>query len=54
MRKLPLKPKPTSSSPFSEFIRNASVAEKERVYGLVMQRVIERQNRVAAKANFVG
>lgn len=45
-----LKPKPTTSSPFSEFIRNASSAEKKRVYTEVLQKATERQNRVTAKA----
>lgn len=43
-------PKPTQSSPFSEFIRTASAAEKKRVYGEVMKKATDRQNRVAAKA----
>ena len=44
------KPKPTRSSPFSEFIRNASSAEKKRVYGDVLKKAPERQNAVLAKA----
>ena len=36
---------PVASSSFSEFIRNASVEEKERVYMEVMRKAIERQNR---------
>lgn len=44
------KPKPTKSSPFSEFIRTASSAEKKRVYGDVLKKATERQNRVMAKA----
>lgn len=43
------KPKPTRSSPFSEFIRTASSAEKKRVYGDVLAKATERQNRVANK-----
>lgn len=44
------RPKPTTSSPFSEFIRNASSAEKKRVYGDVLRKATERQQRVSAKA----
>lgn len=44
------KPKATSSSQFSEFIRNASSAEKKRVYTQVMKKATERQNRVLAEA----
>jgi hypothetical protein len=44
------KSKPTQSSPFSEFIRTASSQEKKRVYGEVLQKATDRQNRVAAKA----
>jgi hypothetical protein len=43
------KPKPTQSSPFSEFIRTASSADKKRVYGEVLKRATERQNKLAAK-----
>ena len=50
MIRLFLKPKPTRSSPFSEFIRNASSAEKKRVYGDVLKKATERQNAVLAKA----
>lgn len=42
-------PKPTQSSPFSEFIRNASSAEKKRIYGEVLRKATERQNQVTAK-----
>lgn len=44
------KTRPAKSSPFSEFIRKASSAEKKRVYGEVLQKATERQNRVVAKA----
>lgn len=44
-------PKPTRSSPFSEFIRTASSAEKKRVYGDVLKKATERQNRVAGKSD---
>lgn len=44
------KPKPTKSSPFSEFIRTASSAEKKRVYGEVLKKATERQERVLKKA----
>lgn len=43
-----LKPRPTRSSPFSEFIRTASSQEKKRVYGEVLKKATERQNQVAA------
>lgn len=42
--------KPVSSTAFSEFIRNASSAEKKRVYKLVLERATERQNRVLKQA----
>ena len=47
-----LKPKPKSvvSTEFSEFIRNASSAEKKRVYKRVLEKATERQNRVLAQA----
>ncbi len=38
------KPKPVASTPFSDFIRNASAAEKKRVYRQVMKMVAEQQN----------
>lgn len=50
MFKIFLKRKPVASSPFSEFIRNASSAERKRVYAAVLQKATERQNRMAAKA----
>jgi hypothetical protein len=43
------KPRPTRSSPFSEFIRTASSAEKKRVYGDVLKKATERQKRVLEK-----
>ena len=43
------KPKKVASTPFSDFIRNASSAEKERVYKVVLQKATERQQRVLAK-----
>jgi len=46
-----LKSKPTKSSPFSEFIRTASSAEKKRVYGEVLKKATERQERVLKKAS---
>ena len=39
-----------TSTQFSDFIRNASSAEKKRVYTQVMKKASERQNRVLAKA----
>ena len=44
------KPKPVASTPFSEFIRNASSAEKKRVYKRVLKKVSESQNRILARA----
>ncbi len=38
--------KMTTSTPFSEFIRNASSAEKKRVYERVLKKATERQNRL--------
>lgn len=40
------KPRPAQSSPFSEFIRTASSAEKKRVYREVLKKATERQNRL--------
>lgn len=40
------KPKPLASTPFSDFIRNASSREKKRVYEDVMKKATERQQRV--------
>lgn len=42
-------PEPIRSTPFSEFIRNASSAEKKRVYTEVMRKATERQNRILAE-----
>ena len=50
MFKIFLKPKPSASTRFSEFIRNASSAEKKRVYTAVLKKATERQNRVSGKA----
>jgi hypothetical protein len=49
------KPKirPVASTPFSEFIRKASSAEKKRVYTQVMKKASERQNRVLMAATAV-
>lgn len=44
------KSKIVDSTPFSEFIRNASSREKKRVYKHVLEKASERQNRVLAKA----
>jgi hypothetical protein len=44
------KPKPVASTPFSEFIRNASSAEKKRVYKRVLKKASESQNRVLTRA----
>lgn len=43
------KPKTVASTPFSEFIRNASSAEKKRVYKRVLEMASESQNRVLAR-----
>ncbi|MGH8322112.1 MAG: hypothetical protein ACRESX_02630 [Gammaproteobacteria bacterium] len=40
------KRKTENSTPFSEFIRNASAAEKKRVYQRVLKKATERQNRL--------
>jgi len=41
-----IKPNKIPSTSFSNFIRNASAAEKKRVYAGVLQRATERQNKV--------
>lgn len=38
------------SSPFSEFIRNAKAREQKKVYGEVLERATERQNRLLEEA----
>ena len=43
------KSKVVTSTPFSEFIRNASSAEKKRVYKRVLEKASESQNRVIAR-----
>ncbi|MHB1141528.1 MAG: hypothetical protein ACYC1T_07220 [Sulfuricaulis sp.] len=43
------KSKVVASTQFSEFIRNASSAEKKRVYKRVLKRASESQNRVLVK-----
>lgn len=43
------KPKVIDSTPFSDFIRNASSAEKKRVYKRVLEKASESQNRVLAR-----
>jgi len=45
------KSKPTATTAFSEFIRNASSAEKKKVYTVVLQKATERQKRVMATAS---
>jgi len=49
MRNILFKPKPTDSTPFSEFIRNAKSDEKKRVYERVLKKATERQNRLVSK-----
>lgn len=44
------KPKKVASTPFSDFIRNASSAEKKKVYKVVLERATERQQRVLFQA----
>jgi hypothetical protein len=41
---------PTYVSPFADFIRNASAAEKEKVYKEVLERATQRQLSILAKA----
>lgn len=48
------RPKHAASSPFSEFIRTASSAEKKRVYGDVLKKATERQQRVSDKVAAAG
>jgi hypothetical protein len=43
------KSKAVVSTPFSEFIRNASSAEKKRVYKRVLKKVSESQNRILTR-----
>ena len=43
------KPKAVASVPFSEVIRNASSAEKKRVYKCVLEKASKRQNLVPAR-----
>lgn len=43
------KPKPVTSTPLSEFIRNASSREKKRVYKQVLEKATESQNRVLSR-----
>lgn len=45
------KPALVESTPFSDFIRNASSAERKRVYGRVLKRASERQNRLVEEAS---
>lgn len=44
------KSKKVASTPFSDFIRNASSAEKKKVYKVVLQRATERQQHILARA----
>ena len=46
---LKAKPKILASTPFSDFIRNASSREKKRIYTAVMKKATERQNRLLAQ-----
>jgi hypothetical protein len=40
-----------SSTPFSEFIRTASSAEKKKVYSKVLKRASEQQNEILARVD---
>ena len=42
--------KPTRHTRFSDFVRNASSAEKKRVYKVVLERATAEQNAVILKA----
>lgn len=44
------KPKKVASTRFSDFIRNASSAERKKVYKVVLARATERQQRVLKEA----
>lgn len=44
------KPKIVESTPFSDFIRNASSAEKKKVYKEVLRKATERQQAVLQAA----
>ncbi|MEP7186865.1 MAG: hypothetical protein ABI767_13605 [Rhodanobacter sp.] len=44
------KTKKVASTPFSDFIRNASSAEKKKVYKVVLQKATERQQLILTKA----
>ena len=45
------KPPKVASTPFSDFIRNASSAERKKVYKDVLARATERQMRVLKAAS---
>ena len=44
------KPKKVASTPFSDFIRNASSADKKKVYKVVLEKATERQQNVLKAA----
>lgn len=46
----PEKLKTVKSTPFSDFVRNATSEEKERVYQDVMKKAWERQDRIIEQA----
>jgi hypothetical protein len=48
------KPKKVASTPFSEFIRNASSAEKKKVYKVVLEKATQRQQVVLSKVAKAG
>ena len=43
------KQKTVESTPFSEFIRNASSSEKKKVYTDVLKRAVERQDAIVRR-----
>jgi hypothetical protein len=45
----PLKRKPTATTAFSEFIRNASSEEKKRVYKRVLENASASQKKIIAE-----
>lgn len=44
------KPKKVASTPFSDFIRNASSADKKKVYKVVLEKATARQQNVLKAA----
>lgn len=48
------KVKPATKSRFADFIRNASSAEKKRLYTRVLKKAADRQNDLVARASTSG